>query len=262
MKPPYHPQYQIAVSGPKESIITPVLRRVLSSHGLNFRKDSPQGAITSITFTSYSDYLVEKDLKIQTTGAKLLANDLNLSKFIFQPTQVIVLPTNPSINCIQPNLHWNWLYWLKTYVKTQLPELQLYFIRISYVSSMSHLFPPYTAPRWPEQYPVPRPAPNPRKGPCPKQQLLFPVHSDRIESYKRWIVYDILRKGRDEFWHSACIGSGMSFLCKVFVTSLFNEMIDGEPKNDDHSETVMHWERERIPNGYSMMPKHDHAIIL
>lgn len=57
-------------------------------------------------------------------------------------------------------------------------------------------------------------------------------------------------------WHSACIGSGISFLCKVFVTSLFNEMIDGEPKNDDHSQTVMHWERERIPNGYSMMPKH------
>ena len=73
-----------------------------------------------------------------------------------------------------------------------------------------------TAPRWPEQYPVPRLAPNPRKGPCPKQQLLFPLHSDRIESYKRWIVYDILLTGRDEFWHSACIGSGISFLCKVF----------------------------------------------
>lgn len=54
MKPPYHPHYQICCFGAQESIITLVLGPVLSSHGLNLRKDSPQGAITSITYTSYS----------------------------------------------------------------------------------------------------------------------------------------------------------------------------------------------------------------
>lgn len=144
-----------------------------------------------------------------------------------------------------------------------LPELQLYFIRISYGSVVTGFLPNCASMAWTVSCSKARAKSAQRAVPKAAAAFSFAQRQNRklqkvnciwhTADRKGWILAFSMYRFRNFF-------SVQGFLLHL----LFNEMIDGEPKNDEkkaehldfHSETVMHWEMERLPNGYSMMLKH------
>ena len=145
----------------------------------------------------------------------------------------MVKPTKPSLK-------------LGLTVKTILPDLELYFRRISYVTSLrmapvTCFLPNRTSMAWTVSFSKARAKSAQRA--VPKAAAAFSCAPPRQNrKVPGEFIYEILLRIslKGWVWHFNIYRFRVSFPCRVFVTSLFRKwlnMIDGEPENDKHGGT-------------------------